>query len=196
MSQSTHGSVLCWWSSQILCVLVEKCQEEVSKKIEMGWKKITFCNWHGCKCFFCISFTLCYDSKVDTIVIPILYIGRLRPLQGRETWPRSRTAGKWLGQDSNPGGLGPESILAALCLVKASKLTLFQPALPFQPKPRGSLDTQGLKSSSGRSLLIPSLSSWGHRGAEGEGLISQWSVVTKLGFTSDPWSIGAIDNNW
>lgn len=101
-----------------------------------------------------------------------------------------------VGQDLNPGGLGPESILAALCLVKASKLTLFQPALAFQPKPRGSLDTQGLKSSSGRSLLIPSLSSWGHRGAEGEGLISQWAVVTKLGFTSDPWSVGAIDNNW
>lgn len=156
-----------------------------------GMKKITFCNWHGCKCF--ISFTLHYKGKVDTVVILSLYIGRLRPLQGCEIWPGSHTASKWLGQYSNPGGLGPESILAGLCLVKASKLTLVQPALSFQPKPSGVLDTQGLESSPGRSLLSPSISSWGHRGAEGEGLISRWAVATKLGVTSDPWS---HRNNW
>lgn len=38
------------------------------------------------------------------------------------------------------GGLGPEPILAGLCLVKAWKLILKQPALSLQPKPRGALD--------------------------------------------------------
>lgn len=123
----------------------------------------------------------------ETLVIPSLYMGCL---WGCETWLWSHTASKWPGEDLNAGSLGPESILAELCLIKASKLILKQPALSFQPKPRGALDTQELESSSGRSFWIPSC-------REQEGLtwslISQWTAVTKLGFSSDPWS---HTNNW
>lgn len=165
-----HGSVHPWECvvlaivTDIMCPCGE-CQE-LGRTMEMGWKDLPSIIDMIANASFLLTFP--FPTMVRwTLVITSLYLGTRRCLRGCETvW--SPTASKWQGEDVNPGGLGPESTLAGLCLVEASRLTLKQPALSFQPKPRGTLATQGLISGSGRSFQIPSLSSQGPGCAESE----------------------------